>query len=115
MTLKDLIKKALKEQFPEGATANELVDFFENAWDREVQRTSLSPQLSRLKDEGVVVLEDNRWRLVKHQAMQPEKEMSARTTIRIGPTEHSKIEEEKRPRKRFRLKSPTPTSDRDPS
>ena len=114
MTLKSLIKKALREQFPRGATANELVDFFENAWDREVQRTSLSPQLSRLKDEGVVVLEDTRWTLVKHQTVQPEKEMSTRT-IRIGSTKHSQTEEENRSSKPFFLKSSTQTSDKDPS
>ncbi|MES2002798.1 MAG: hypothetical protein V4444_10885 [Pseudomonadota bacterium] len=52
LTIKELVLKALDEQFPSGATANQLLELFAGAWDRgEIARTSLSPQLSRLKDD----------------------------------------------------------------
>lgn len=64
LTMKQLVRKALDEHFTNGATANELLDFFRNAWGRhDVVRTSLSPQLSRLKREKVITLHGLRWRL----------------------------------------------------
>jgi hypothetical protein len=65
LTMKQLVRKALDEHFTNGATANELLDFFRNAWGRhDIVRTSLSPQLSRLKQDGVVTLKGMRWHLV---------------------------------------------------
>lgn len=64
LTMKQLVCKALREQFREGATANELLDFFTNAWGRtDVIRTSLSPQLSRLKREDTIALHGLVWTL----------------------------------------------------
>ncbi|HZG47851.1 MAG TPA: hypothetical protein VEZ41_16520 [Allosphingosinicella sp.] len=64
LTMKELVLKALAEQFPGGAAAKDLLDFFANAWGRgDVVRTSLSPQLSRLKEEGKIVLNGLIWRL----------------------------------------------------
>jgi len=64
LTIKDLIKKALEEFFIEGATANELLDLFSNAWGRtDIARTSLSPQLSRLRKEGVLFRVGTAWHL----------------------------------------------------
>jgi len=64
LTMKQLVRKALGEHFANGATAIELLDFFRNAWGRnDVIRTSLSPQLSRLKREGVITLDGMTWRL----------------------------------------------------
>lgn len=64
LTMKQLVRKALDEHFTNGATANELLDFFRNAWGRnDIIRTSLSPQLSRLKREGVVTLRGMKWHL----------------------------------------------------
>jgi len=40
--------KALSEQFQHGATTKQLVNFFKDAWGRDIERTNLSPQLSRL-------------------------------------------------------------------
>ena len=48
MTLRELIIKALKEHFPTGATIGQLLEFFRDKWGREIDRQSLSPQLSRL-------------------------------------------------------------------
>ena len=65
LTMKQLVRKALDEHFGNGATANELQDFFRDAWGRDdIVRTSLSPQLSRLKREGFVTLIGMKWHLV---------------------------------------------------
>jgi hypothetical protein len=62
LTMKQLVRKALGEHFPNGATAAELLDFFANAWGRnDIVRTSLSPQLSRLKQEGIIILRGKTW------------------------------------------------------
>tara|TARA_Y100000588_G_scaffold324806_1_gene358178 strand:+ start:179 stop:742 length:564 start_codon:yes stop_codon:yes gene_type:complete len=65
MTLKQLVVKALKEHFQNGATANQLLDLFERKWGRQIMRTSLSPQLSRLKNDNIIELEGKTWHLSK--------------------------------------------------
>lgn len=113
MTLKQLIIKALKEHFPDGATANELIDFFSVAWDRDIQRTSLSPQLSRLKDEGQVRLENNKWflplgtRLFSRED-EPTRTQGSESVGNLG------TEEENSRGKQFFFKSKTQTPDKDP-
>ncbi len=63
-TIKELVTKALEEHFKEGATAAQLLDFFASAWGRtDIARTSLSPQLSRLRQEGILTREGPTWRL----------------------------------------------------
>ena len=62
MTIKQLVDHALTTEYRGGATARELLDLFER-WGRgDVVRTSLSPQLSRMKEENRIVLEGTRWR-----------------------------------------------------
>lgn len=71
LTLKQLILKALIQHFPQnGATRSDLVAFFRAAWGREVQPNSLSPQLSRLASEGMIMYrdEDHRWELTSDGA-----------------------------------------------
>lgn len=63
LTLKQLVLKALREENLRGATANELLATFESLWGKEVARTSLSPQLSRLKSEGKIKLSGKVWHL----------------------------------------------------
>lgn len=66
LTMKQLTVKALKEQFRNGATANQLIAFFKNAWGRtDVVRSSLSPQLSRLQEDGYIKREGRVWHLMK--------------------------------------------------
>lgn len=63
-TFKELVLKALTEHFPHGATANQMLDLFANVWGRgDIVRTSLSPQLSRLKDENRIFREGHVWHL----------------------------------------------------
>jgi hypothetical protein len=64
LTIKELVRKALSEHFTHGATANQLLELFANAWGRtDVVRTSLSPQLSRLRQEGLLFRQGQVWRL----------------------------------------------------
>lgn len=72
LTMKQLVMRALGQQFREGATRSELVEFFRNAWGRhDIEPTSLSPQLSRLMSDGLITYEDNdhRWILTSEGAL----------------------------------------------
>lgn len=72
-TIKELVLKALDEQFEDGATAAQLLDLFANAWGRQdIVRTSLSPQLSRLKQEGQLVLDGQIWRIRRPHQLENE-------------------------------------------
>jgi len=69
MTMKQLTLRALQEHFPNGATANELIEFFARTWGRkDIVRESFSPQLSRLKREGKIKLHGKVWSLANHEA-----------------------------------------------
>ncbi len=49
-----------------GATNAELRQYISDTTGREIERTSLSPALTRLKEEGVLVSDDaGKWRLAK--------------------------------------------------
>ena len=65
MTMKQLVVAALKEHFPNGATSNQLLSHFTTVWGRnDIMRSSLSPQLSRLKaNEGLIELHGKVWTL----------------------------------------------------
>jgi hypothetical protein len=65
LTIKQLILRALSEKFRDGATPLELRDFLRERFDRVVDRNSISPQLTRLREEGLIHQSegDGRWRL----------------------------------------------------
>ena len=55
LTIRDMILRALGEHFGgRGATQAQLREYFRDAYSRVVDRGSLSPQLAKLKAEGVV-------------------------------------------------------------
>jgi hypothetical protein len=54
MTIKDLVVTALALRRPRGATLGELLDLFRDQWGRDIDRASLSPQLSRLFSAGQI-------------------------------------------------------------
>ena len=54
LTMKQLIVKVLEEHYPQGATTRKMLDFFRDAWNRDIQRENLSPQISRLYQEGII-------------------------------------------------------------
>jgi hypothetical protein len=64
VTMKQLIMKALTEHFQSGATAKQFREFFRDAWARNIDRASLSPQLSRLRSDKIIDREGNIWFLV---------------------------------------------------
>lgn len=67
MSIKALAMEALQTHFRAGATAVELLDYFSEAYGRnDVPRTSLSPQLTILKNEGKISREGLVWRLVEN-------------------------------------------------
>ncbi len=73
MTMKQLVVKALKEHFNDGATTRELLTYFRDAWDRDIKRLSLSPQLNRLLQAGIIQKSvDNDWVLAKDDAEVPD-------------------------------------------
>lgn len=72
MTIKEMVVRALGEHFPRGATANQMLDFFRSNWGRREMRTSLSPQLSRLKESGIITLQGKVWHLAPNENGPPE-------------------------------------------
>lgn len=61
-TIKDMIVEVL-QRVPNGLESNEIIDKIRGQFDAEVPRTSMSPQLSRLKAEGVLAVDGKRWLL----------------------------------------------------
>lgn len=67
LTIKELVVKALEQKFKVGATVRDLADFFRDEWNRHVERASLSPQLTRLFQEGTIgrIRSSKRWFLLQ--------------------------------------------------
>jgi hypothetical protein len=64
-TIKQLVMEALEQHVPfrrYGATTGELRRYIHDQYDKVFEVTSLSPQLSRLKDEGAVEIREGKWR-----------------------------------------------------
>jgi hypothetical protein len=54
LTIKEMVLRALSEHFNEGATPSELSEYMRRSYRRDVDRNSISPQLARLREEGLV-------------------------------------------------------------
>lgn len=54
LTIKEMILRALATQLSDGATPSELSEYIRSAYNRSIDRNSISPQLARLRDEGLV-------------------------------------------------------------
>jgi len=63
LTIKSMILTALSSHYHDGATPAELRIFIKNVFRREIDRTSMSPQLARLREDGAVEQTDRKWRL----------------------------------------------------
>jgi hypothetical protein len=64
LTMKQMVIRALLEHLTNGATVNQLLEFFATHWGRDdVMRTSLSPQLTRLKRDGKIELRGKVWHI----------------------------------------------------
>lgn len=69
MTIKDAILDVLANN-PDGADAQEILAMINEGYGLSVVRTSLSPQLSRLKSEGKITLTGKVWARVPVARMQ---------------------------------------------
>jgi hypothetical protein len=71
LSIKELVVRALFERFlVGGATPAQLREYFRDAYGRTIERSSLSPQLSRLKAEGRVMQDDGDiWRVTAAGAL----------------------------------------------
>lgn len=68
-TIKDGILQILSEVSPNGLTALEILERLNRRWWRgALQRTSLSPQITRLKADGKVINERGTWKAVENNA-----------------------------------------------
>lgn len=68
-TIKDGIIQMLEEVYPTGLTALEILDRLNRRWWRGgLKRTSLSPQITRLKKDEKVVSERGTWKVAKNNA-----------------------------------------------
>jgi hypothetical protein len=62
-TIKSMILTALMSHFDDGATLAELRTFIKDVFGQEIDRTSISPQLARLREDGAVEQRGRKWRL----------------------------------------------------
>jgi hypothetical protein len=60
LTIKEMAKEVLASQ-PNGLSSVGILDGIRKQFGQEIERSSLSPQLSRLKAEGELALEDEVW------------------------------------------------------
>lgn len=65
-TIKDMVLKQLNEEYPGGLTALEILDRIQKRWKPVLERTSLSPQLTRLRASGSIQNDKHKWYLVTH-------------------------------------------------
>ncbi len=63
VTIKDMVRAILKSD-SSGLTATDILTKIKENFARDLGRTSLSPQLSRMKEDGEVVVRENLWFLV---------------------------------------------------
>jgi hypothetical protein len=59
-TIKDMVRQILRGR-PDGLRAKELLREIQDRFGVTIERTSLSPQLSRLRESGEITLENGRW------------------------------------------------------
>ncbi|WVT73442.1 hypothetical protein QM996_18505 [Sinorhizobium chiapasense] len=64
-TIKEMVVDVLSGR-PDGAEASDILQLILNSFGEEIPRSSLSPQLSRLKEEGTIVLHGRTWKLSEY-------------------------------------------------
>lgn len=67
-TIKEMVKILLEEAYPNGMTALQILAEIQKRWFSSLERTSLSPQLSRLKIDEEIIHEHGFYRLNKQDA-----------------------------------------------
>lgn len=64
-TIKDMARDVLSGQ-PSGLNSSGILDAIQKRFGRDIERTSLSPQLSRLKEDGELILSGEVWFTAEH-------------------------------------------------
>lgn len=64
-TIKEMVRTIL-DAAPSGLTAHQILEKINSDYGKDIERTSLSPQLSRLKSDNEVFLDGDMWMLGKH-------------------------------------------------
>lgn len=67
LTIKEMAKEVLSRQ-PNGLNSAGILDGIKKMFGRDIERTSLSPQLSRLKEDGELALDGEVWFTTDHHA-----------------------------------------------
>lgn len=75
-SIKEMIGRVLDQTYPGGLTAIEVLKQIQRNWRPELERTTLSPQLSRLKHDGVIKNVDGKWFLVVDNENTPPPDMA---------------------------------------
>ena len=71
-TIKEGVVQLLEEIYPIGLTALEVLDRLNRRWwQGKLKRTSLSPQITRLKKDGKIVNERGTWKIASKTAIFP--------------------------------------------
>lgn len=70
-TIIGMVKDVLLK-FPDGADAQAIINAVKEKFGVDVPRSSMSPQLSRLKADGVLEMENNIWRLADSKGQKAE-------------------------------------------
>lgn len=63
-TIKQQVITILDEMYPAGLTALEILDRINKRWNAHLERTTLSPQLTRLKRDRAIKNDKTKWYLV---------------------------------------------------
>jgi len=67
MSVKAMVLETLEKHLPDGGEVHDLLNCFATIYGRDdVARTSLSPQLTTLKNEGKIARDGMRWHWVPH-------------------------------------------------
>lgn len=64
LTIMEMVVEILKK-FPTGLSASNILELIHDRYDNELERTSLSPQLSRLKQRGELSYNNGKWLLAE--------------------------------------------------
>ena len=84
VTFKQMVVNILGDMHPHGFTARELIEQIGAHYQIVAKRESLSPQLTRLKNDNLIYNDNGVWKLVKEDAP-PEGEASNSTGLAGSP------------------------------
>ena len=71
-TVKQMVIQLLDEEYPAGLTALEILDRIKKRWKSNLDRTTLSPQLTRLKKQDSIRNDKTRWFLAVKETGAPD-------------------------------------------